>query len=61
MQIIRVGVDLAKNVFQVHGVDARERTVWQKSLKRSNWLSELHRCVPVGAEIGFEACSGAHH
>jgi len=41
MQIIRVGVDLAKNVFQVHGVDARERTVWQKSLKRSNWLSEL--------------------
>ena len=61
MQIIRVGVDLAKNVFQVHGVDARERTVWQKSLKRSNWLSELQRCVPVGAEIGFEACSGAHH
>lgn len=61
MEIIRVGVDLAKNVFQVHGVDTRERAVWQKSLKRSTWISELQRYVPVGAEIGLEACSGAHH
>ncbi|MEM6898753.1 MAG: IS110 family transposase [Pseudomonadota bacterium] len=61
MEIIRVGVDLAKNVFQVHGVDERERPVWRKSLKRSNWLSELQSQVPKGAEIGLEACSGAHH
>lgn len=61
MEIIRVGVDLAKNVFQVHGVDSREVAVWQQGLKRSNWLAELERRVPSGAEIGLEACSGAHH
>jgi transposase len=61
MEIIRVGVDLAKDVFQVHGVDAKEHAVWQKRLRRSTWLSELQRHVPAGAEIGLEACSGAHH
>lgn len=61
MKISRVGVDLAKNVYQLHGVDAREHVVWQKRLRRGNWLSELQRCVPKGAEIGIEACGGAHH
>jgi transposase len=61
MKISRVGVDLAKNVYQLHGVDAREHVVWQKRLRRGNWLSELQRCVPQGAEIGIEACAGAHH
>lgn len=61
MEITRVGVDLAKNVFQVHGVDGRERPVWCKSLKREAWLAELQARVPAGAEIGLEACSGAHH
>jgi len=61
MEITRVGIDLAKSVFQVHGVDAGEHPVWRKSLKRSVWLAELQRHVPAGAEIGLEACSGAHH
>lgn len=61
MEIIRVGVDLAKNVFQVHGVDARERPVWRRSLRRQQWLSVLSRTVPAGAEVGMEACAGAHH
>ena len=61
MKIIRVGVDLAKNVFQDHGVDSGERAVWRKSLKRNTWLAELHHHVPAGTEIGLEACSGAHH
>lgn len=61
MEIIRVGVDLAKNVFEVHAVDARERLVWQRSLRRKQWLSALSRRVPAGAEIGMEACAGAHH
>lgn len=61
MKISRVGVDLAKNVYQLHGVDARDHVVWQKSLRRGSWLSELQRCVPKGAEIGIEACAGAHH
>jgi transposase len=61
MEIMRVGVDLAKNVFQVHGVDRHEKAVWQHSLKRTRWLAELQRRVPPSAEIGMEACAGAHH
>lgn len=38
MKIIRVGVDLAKNVFQVHGVDRFEKVVWRKKLSRAEWL-----------------------
>jgi transposase len=34
MKIIRVGVDLAKNVFQVHGVDRNEKLVWRRKLNR---------------------------
>jgi transposase len=61
MEIIRVGVDLAKNVFQLHGVDARERVIWQRSVRRGRWLAELQCHVAPGAEIGLEACAGAHH
>lgn len=61
MKIIRVGVDLAKNVFQLHGVDSREHVIWQKRVSRGNWLAELQQRVPKGAEIGMEACAGAHH
>lgn len=61
MKLIRVGVDLAKNVFQVHGVDEHEKVVWRRSLKRNQWLGELQRRVPEGAEIGMEACAGSHH
>lgn len=61
MEIIRVGVDLAKNVFQLHGVDAREHVVWQQCVKRADWLAVLQRRVAPGAEIGMEACAGAHH
>ena len=61
MEIMRVGVDLAKNVFQVHGVDRHEKAVWQRSLKRRQWLAELQRQVSPGAEIRMEACAGAHH
>ena len=61
MEIKRVGVDLAKNVFQLHGVDRHDKPVWKKSLRRGQWLQELHRRVEPGAEIGMEACAGAHH
>ncbi len=61
MEIRRVGVDLAKDVFQVHGVDGREKAIWQKRLRRREWLAELQKRVPEGAEIGMEACAGAHH
>jgi transposase len=61
MKVIRVGVDLAKNVFQVHGVDVAEQPVWQRSLRRATWLREVIKRVEAGAEIGMEACAGAHH
>ena len=61
MKIIRVGVDLAKNVFQVHGVDRDEKSVWQRKLKRDEWIKVLLEKTEPGCVIGMEACSGAHH
>jgi len=61
MKLIRVGVDLAKNVFQLHGVDRGEKTVWRRRLQREDWIKVLRERVEPGCEIGMEACSGAHH
>ncbi|XWN31063.1 MAG: IS110 family transposase [Devosia sp.] len=54
-----VGVDLAKNVIQIHGVDEGGKTVVRRQLRRSQFLAFFEgrsRCL-----IGMEACSGAHH
>ena len=59
MKLIRVGVDLAKNVFQVHGVDRHERPVWRRRLSRDQGV--LLVTVEPGCEIGMEACGGAHY
>jgi len=48
MKIIRVGVDLAKNVFQVHGVDRVERPVWKRKLKREEWPKVLLEKIEPG-------------
>lgn len=61
MKIIRVGVDLAKNIFQVHGVDRNEKPVWKRKLKREEWIRVLLEKIEPGCEIGMEACGGAHH
>jgi transposase len=61
MKLMRVGVDLAKNVIQVHGVDRNEQPVWRRRLSRKKWLKVLLETVEPGCEIGMEACSGAHH
>jgi transposase len=61
MKLIRVGVDLAKSVFQVHGVDRSERQTWRRRLRREDWIKVLRERVEPGCEIGMEACSGAHH
>ena len=61
MKINRVGVDLAKNVFQLHGVDCRGKAVWKRRLSRGKWLKVLSDTVEPGTEIGMEACAGAHH
>jgi len=59
MNITTVGIDLAKNVFQVHGVDARGKAVLRKQLRRAQvsvFFGNLPPCV-----IGMEACASAHH
>jgi transposase len=61
MKLIRVGVDLAKNVFQVHGVDRSEKAIWRRKLVRGDWIKALLAQIEPGCEIGMEACSGAHH
>lgn len=58
-QPITVGLDLAKSVFQVHGVDAEGRVVVRRQLRRSRVLGFFERLGPC--LVGMEACSGAHH
>ena len=61
MKLIRVGVDLAKNVFQLHGVDRSGTTVWKRRLSRTKWLDAVLSQTEPRCEIGMEACAGAHH
>ena len=59
MKVTTVGIDLAKSVFQIHGVDERGRVVLRKQLKRAEVLRffvNLPACL-----IGMEACASAHH
>jgi transposase len=59
MNIKRVGIDLAKQVFQVHGVDYQDKVVLRKQLRRNQLLSYFATLPPC--LIGMEACGGAHH
>jgi transposase len=59
MKITTIGIDLAKNVFQVHGVDERGKTVLRKQLKRKDVVSFLANVPPC--LIGMEACGSAHY
>jgi transposase len=61
MNISRVGVDIAKSVFHVHGVDRYHQVQWQGKYSREKWLDALSKRVPAGAEIGMEACASSHH
>ena len=59
MNITTVGIDLAKSVFQVHGVDARGKAVLRRQLRREQvaaFFVNLPPCL-----IGMEACASAHH
>jgi transposase len=58
-QVIRVGVDTSKSVFQLHGVDAAERPVLRKKLRRSQVLEFLRKLPPT--RVGLEACGASHH
>jgi transposase len=61
MNISRMGIDLAKNVFQLHGVDRHGKAVWKRRLKRNQWLKAVFNQAEPGCVIGMEACAGDHH
>jgi transposase len=59
MEISTIGLDLAKNVFQVHGVDEEGAVVVRKALRRAQMLpffAQLSPCL-----VGIEACGTSHH
>ena len=58
MNITTAGVDLAKSLFQVHGVDERGKAALRKTLKRAEVVSFFARLRPC--LIGMEACGSAH-
>ncbi len=55
-QIIRIGMDTSKHVFQLHGVNAAEQPVLRKKLRRKEML-EFFRKLPATV-IAIEACGG---
>ena len=59
MKVTRIGIDLAKNVFQIHGVDRTEKKVLARQLRRNQmtgFFQALEPCL-----IGMEACASAHY
>lgn len=59
MNIKALGIDIAKNVFELHGVDSNGKTVYKKRLSREKLpevITQLPPCL-----IGIEACGGSHH
>lgn len=58
-EVITVGIDLAKNIFQVHGVDAEGGVVVRRQLRRSQVMAFFRKLSPC--VVGMEACATAHH
>jgi hypothetical protein len=52
-KLSRVGVDLAKNVYQLHGVDRQGKAVWKRRLTRDKWLKALIDAIEPDCEIGM--------
>jgi transposase len=59
MSIIRIGLDTAKHVFQLHGVDEREQPVLRRRLGRAEVQPFFAKLAPT--RIGLEACGAAHY
>ncbi|KGA72450.1 transposase family protein [Yersinia enterocolitica] len=59
MKVSTLGIDLAKNVFQLHGVGCNGQTVLKKKLTRDKFLPFLMQLEPC--LIGMEACASSHH
>lgn len=59
MEVSTIGLDLAKQVFQIHGVDASGRIVIRKAIRRSQVLPLFAKLSPC--LVGIEACGTSHH
>ena len=59
MKVKTIGIDLAKEVFGVHGVDARGKSLVHKRVSRKHLLGLLAKLEPC--LMGMEACGSAHH
>jgi transposase len=59
MNVTTIGLDIAKTVLQIHGVDANGKVTLRKQLKRAQVLAFFANLPPC--RIGLEACSGAHY
>lgn len=59
MKLTTVGIDLAKNVFQVHGIDEHDKVLVKKQLRRDQMATFFVNLPPC--LIGMEACGSAHH
>jgi len=58
-ELTRVAVDTSKSVFTLHGVDAQDRPVLRRNLKRGEFVAFFEKLAPV--EVAMEACGGSHH
>jgi len=58
-QVIRIGMDTSKNLFQLHGVDASERPVLRRKVRRNDLLAFFVQQAPT--VVGMEACGAAHY
>jgi hypothetical protein len=59
MQITTIGLDIAKNVFQVHGIDEAEKVIIRKQLRRGQLLAFFEALAPC--LVGMEACATSHY
>ena len=59
MQVATIGLDIAKRVFQVHGVDAAGQILVRKRLTRGRVLAFFEKLAPC--LVGIEACSSSHY
>jgi len=57
--ITTIGLDIAKSVFQVHGIDAEGHVIVRRQLKRRHVLAFFHKLPPC--LVGIEACASSHH
>src|SRR6186713_3655113 len=59
MQITTIGLDIAKNVFQIHGIDGAEKVIVRKQLRRGQVMAFFEALAPC--VVGMEACATSHY